>query len=118
MFNGRPCPRPQPTSSLLVLSLKLTGAELKHLPPRPGSRSRDGRPSGSETELHNGERKGTVGVERLEVGEPGVALGLVNVVEAAEVLADECTHVAAERLAVYRLGRERMGVAADVREAG
>ena len=60
------------------LSLKLTGAELAHL--RAGSRLRDGRPSGGETELQNGERIGTAGVERLEVGEPGVGLGLVNVV--------------------------------------
>ena len=58
----------------------------------------DGRPSGAETELQNGERIGTAGVERLEVGEPGVGLGLVNVVEAAEVLADECRHVQAGEL--------------------
>src|SRR4051812_32225070 len=80
--------------------------------------SRDGRPSGGETELQNGKRIGTAGVERLEVGEPGVGLGLVDVREAAEVLADECRHVAAEGLGVHRLGGERMGGAAGVRGAG
>jgi hypothetical protein len=33
-----------------------------------GLRSRDRRPSGDEAELQHGERIGTLGVERLEVG--------------------------------------------------
>jgi hypothetical protein len=82
-------PRPIESSHRLLSNLRRTttrsepeadGTEPYHLPLRAGSRSRDGGPSGGETELQNGERIGTAGVERLEVGEPGVGLGLVNVV--------------------------------------
>jgi hypothetical protein len=80
--------------------------------------SRADRPSGAEAELQDCERVGTAGVERLEVGEPGVGFGLIDVIEVAEVLADERGHVAAERLGVHRLGGEDMRLAARVGEAG